>query len=379
MSPSPSFTFGPPALKGLTLARAGTDRAAVHRFDPAFLAGLVADAGTRVLLVAGAKVAVAPLPAPPAVADSPAVAPPCAGKAADDGWASYGTGAVALRYFAPEELSGIGLPLGNMAGLVPETGDTVNADVTRGIGGYLGEGGGTHYAAAILPAGPGAPPAPGPAPELEARLAPLGPIEWVSLRSVGAQLADVDAGVATAATALAEWHRRERFCPRCGGATTVGQAGWVRHCTTCHAELYPRTDPAVIVAVTDPADRLLLSHSVGWASKQCSVQAGFVEAGEALEAAVRREVMEEVGLRLEAVTYLGSQAWPFPRSLMCAFAARAAVADVHVDGVELESARWFTRAEFGEAVGSGAIRIAPRSAIARSMMEAWYGEPLNVP
>jgi NAD+ diphosphatase len=110
-----------------------------------------------------------------------------------------------------------------------------------------------------------------------------------------------------------------------------------------------------------------------------SVLAGFVDAGESLEGAVRREIAEEVGLDLDTVAYLGSQAWPFPRSLMCAFEARARGTDLRVDTSELAEAHWYTRDEFGAAVAGGTLRVAPRSAIARSQIERWYGRALDLP
>jgi NAD+ diphosphatase len=178
---------------------------------------------------------------------------------------------------------------------------------------------------------------------------------------------------------LAEWHRSARFCPECGAPTIVGLGGWVRHCAARGTELYPRTDPAMIVAVTDPRDRLLLSHSAAWPPGLWSVQAGFLEAGESLEGTVRREVHEEVGLDLASVEYLGSQAWPFQRSLRCAFRARSTGDDVRVDGEEVLAARWFTRAELADAVADGSVIIAPSSAIARFMIEDWFGKAFDVP
>ncbi len=132
-----------------------------------------------------------------------------------------------------------------------------------------------------------------------------------------------DAGLGVTAVALAAWHRSHRCCPRCGTPTVVGHAGWVRHCPTDGRDQYPRTDPAVIMAVVDDDDRLLLGHAATWPERRFSTLAGYVEPGEGLEQAVRREVDEEVGVRIGEVTYRGSQPWPFPASIMLAFVGRA--------------------------------------------------------
>jgi NAD+ diphosphatase len=202
---------------------------------------------------------------------------------------------------------------------------------------------------------------------------------WVSLRQIGATLPDLDAGLAVTAVALASWHAKAGFCPTCGASTTPINAGWVRRCDAEGTDLFPRMDPAVIVAVTDPDERLLLARAQHFPPGRYSVLAGFVDAGESLEAAVRREVGEEVGLDLRDVIYVGSQAWPFPSSLMCAFTARATGTDLTVDSRELAEARWYTRQEFGDAIADGTIRVAPRSAIARSQIERWYARPLDMP
>jgi NAD+ diphosphatase len=202
---------------------------------------------------------------------------------------------------------------------------------------------------------------------------------WASLREVAASLSDLEAGLAVTAAALAAWHARAGFCPACGAQTIPVNAGWVRRCEAEGTDVFPRMDPAVIVAVRDRADRLLLARARHFPPGQVSVLAGFVDAGESLEGAVRREIGEEVGLRLEDIVYLGSQAWPFPSSLMCAFEARAAGTDLSVDPGELAEARWYTRDEFAAAIADGTMRIAPRSAIARSQIERWYTRPLELP
>ena len=135
------------------------------------------------------------------------------------------------------------------------------------------------------------------------------------------RLDGAEAGLATTAVALDAWHDRHVRCPRCGAATRVEQAGWIRVCVVDGSEHYPRTDPAVIMAVVDDADRILLGHAAQWAPGRWSTLAGFVEAGESLEHAVRREVLEETGVVVGEVAYRGSQPWPFPASLMLGFRA----------------------------------------------------------
>lgn len=204
---------------------------------------------------------------------------------------------------------------------------------------------------------------------------------WLSLRQVGADVDDTDAGLLTTATALGEWHHRHGHCPRCGAPTEVVQGGWVRRCPQDGSEHYPRTDPAVIMAVVDADDRLLLGSGVAWPADRVSVLAGFVEAGESLESAVVREVKEEVGLDVGDLVYRGNQPWPFPASLMLGFRASTPLSapDLVVDPVELSSARWHTREELGEAVADGRLTLPPRVSIARRLIEEWFGGPIAGP
>lgn len=199
---------------------------------------------------------------------------------------------------------------------------------------------------------------------------------WGSLRELGAQLGTRDVGLATEAVALAAWHAAHPRCPRCGEPTEPVEGGWVRRCTNDGSDHYPRTDPAVIMAVLDSDDRLLLGHAAQWPSGRFSTLAGYVEPGEPLEAAVRREVLEEVGITVGAVEYRGSQPWPFPASLMLGFVAHAETTDIQVDGVEVTDARWFTREEIAAAVGSGELGLPSRASIARALVEDWYGGEL---
>jgi len=195
--------------------------------------------------------------------------------------------------------------------------------------------------------------------------------ECWSLRRAWPLLSDVEAQAAVAGVALAAWHDDFRFCPACGGPLHGVAGGWAADCAGCGAQHFPRIDPAIIVALIDDADRLLLGGQPSW-GKRRSVFAGFVTAGESLEQAVHREVGEEVGLTIDHLRFFGSQPWPLPRSLMVAFTAHVAnPGDVHVDGREIIQADWFTRDEARAAWASGAIdRPAPMS-IASRMIDAW--------
>lgn len=200
---------------------------------------------------------------------------------------------------------------------------------------------------------------------------------WASVRDVGNVMTALDAGAATAAVALVAWHQRNPRCPLCGGVTEPALAGWVRRCVVDASEHYPRTDPAVIVAVTDEEDRLLLGHGAQWPAKRFSLIAGFVEPGESLEVASRREVLEETGVIVGEVTYVASQPWPFPASLMLGMRGRALSTDIQVDGVEVTEARWVSRADLAEQVASEELLLPMGSSIARVIIEDWYGGPIG--
>jgi NAD+ diphosphatase len=200
---------------------------------------------------------------------------------------------------------------------------------------------------------------------------------WAGLRAVGVLLDDTGAGLFTAAVALANWHAANPRCSRCGGSTVVVQAGWARECPACGAEHYPRTDGAVIMAVVDDQDRILLGRQARWPDRRYSCLAGFVEPGESLEAAVRREVFEEAAVQVGEVEYRGSQPWPFPASLMVGFRARATSTEITVDGEELVSARWWSREELGLDIATGELLLPPAVSIARRLIEDWFGAPLR--
>ena len=166
-------------------------------------------------------------------------------------------------------------------------------------------------------------------------------------------------------------------CPACGAATELEQAGWSRHCPACGRVHFPRTDPAVIVAVTDAdGERLLLGSNAAWPQGRYSCFAGFAEAGESLESAVQREVEEEAGVPVADAVYQGSQPWPYPRSLMLGFRAVTADSDAaRPDGEEIVDVRWFTRDEIAAALaGEGGITLPGPASIAHRLITQWLGE-----
>ncbi|MFD2090442.1 NAD(+) diphosphatase [Blastococcus deserti] len=193
---------------------------------------------------------------------------------------------------------------------------------------------------------------------------------WSGLREIGADLGDLDAGLLVEAIGILEWHERNRFSPLTGNATTIERAGWVQRDPGTGSEIFPRTDPAVIMLVHDGGDRVVLGRQAVWPPGRFSILAGFVEPGESAEAAVAREVAEEVGLRVTDIRYVGSQPWPFPQSLMLGFVARAEGADdLVVDPTEIEEARWFTREELSR--GAGPAALPPPVSIARHILDRW--------
>ena len=203
------------------------------------------------------------------------------------------------------------------------------------------------------------------------------PDRWVGLRDVGARLDARDTGLLTEAVALANWHASHRFSPRSGKPLLPEQGGWVLRASDDSFEVFPRTDPAIIVAVLDNQDRLLLGSNAMWQGDRFSLLAGFVEPGESLEAAVEREIFEESGVRVNNPRYLGSQPWPFPSSLMLGFAAMADEGQdwtLAPDGTEILELRWFTREELRS--NSDLILPGPTS-IARAIIDAWIAGRLG--
>ncbi|OLZ68643.1 NADH pyrophosphatase [Streptomyces sp. IMTB 2501] len=211
-------------------------------------------------------------------------------------------------------------------------------------------------------------------PDLESCRAPG--VREAGLREIAALLTARDAGLLVHAVALDTWHRTHPFCPRCAHSTEIAFGGHMRRCLSCGTEHFPRTDPAVIMLVTDGQDRCLLARNSAWPEGRWSVLAGFVDPGESLEQAVRRELLEEVGVRTDSVEYAGSQAWPFPASLMIGFFGRATDPGITVDGEEIAQACWFSRAQLREAMAEGAVALPSGVSIARVMIEHWHGGPL---
>jgi NAD+ diphosphatase len=199
---------------------------------------------------------------------------------------------------------------------------------------------------------------------------------WTGLREVGADLGDLDAGLLAQAVGILEWHERNRFSPLSGAATTIERAGWSQRDPETGAELFPRTDPAVIMLVHDGGDRCVLGRQPVWPPGRYSILAGFVEPGESAEAAVVREVAEEVGLRVTDVRYVASQPWPFPQSLMLGFTARAeGDLTLRLDDEEIEEAQWFSRDQLRS--GEGPRALPPPVSIARNIIDRWLDGDLN--
>lgn len=201
---------------------------------------------------------------------------------------------------------------------------------------------------------------------------------FVELRAIMADLSPRDAELAATAKALAHWHRSHGFCAACGAPSVPAMAGWQRDCPACGAHHFPRTDPVVIMLITR-GNSLLLGRSHGWPAGMYSLLAGFVEPGETVEAAVRREVAEETGIRVGAVRYLASQPWPFPASLMIGCAGEAQTASIRLDPAELEDALWLTREEVALAAAGGNPALHPprKGSIARFLIDAWLADHLD--
>lgn len=201
--------------------------------------------------------------------------------------------------------------------------------------------------------------------------------KWANLRTIGSTLSNRDAGLLTEALGILNWHATHAFSPRSGSPTIVEKGGWVRRDLETGAELFPRTDAAIIVGVTDVDDRILLGSSALWETNRFSLLAGFVEPGESLEAAVAREVFEESGIRVADPVYLGSQPWPFPASLMLGFTAKVDAtreSALNPDGVEILALRWFSRDDLRNSRDE--ILLPGPTSIAHAIIEEWYGQPI---
>jgi NAD+ diphosphatase len=200
---------------------------------------------------------------------------------------------------------------------------------------------------------------------------------WKNLREIGEFLPLDQYFLALQGQALANWHFANPFCHYCGGKTKSAKGGAIRICITEERELFPRTDPAIITLLYDEADRILLGRQKVWVENRYSNFAGFVEAAESFEETVQREAKEEAGVDVVDIEYLGSQAWPFPQSLMIAFSARVLdPASAKADGEEIEDLRWYTKSELVNDLKSGRLSLPPKMSVSRKMIEAWYGSEL---
>ncbi|GAA3594814.1 NAD(+) diphosphatase [Klugiella xanthotipulae] len=299
----------------LPLAASVDDRDAATRENPVALAAALSSPETRFVVLVGAE----------------AILLPSAG-------ADRGSDAPRLALLTRDEL--------------PGEGDDFY------LGRILESGRSTHVALRVLTNSP-------------ATRYPLG-----NLRALAHLLPARDAALLTQSLALANWHSRYRFSPSTGRATVVDQGGWMRRDPDSGEQFFPRTDPAVIVLVRDRDDRILLGSNVLWEAGRYSLLAGFVEAGESLEAAVLREVAEESGLRVVEPTYRASQPWPFPRSLMLGFTARLADDETPTnavpDGQEIVDLMWVSRDEVRADLPS--LRLPGKSSIARALIDEWLAE-----
>ncbi|WP_152649857.1 NAD(+) diphosphatase [Demequina oxidasica] len=182
--------------------------------------------------------------------------------------------------------------------------------------------------------------------------------------------------LAATAVAITTWHTNHPRCAKCGEPTRVTTGGWVRRCDNDERDHYPRTDAAIIVAITDAEDRLLMAHASYWSPGRFSHLAGYVEPGESFEQAVHREVYEEASLKVHDLVYVGSQPWPFPASIMVGFTARVDDPNFSLDDDEITEAHFVTRAQLAAHVADGSMIVAPKGSIARRMMDDWYGGPV---
>lgn len=196
---------------------------------------------------------------------------------------------------------------------------------------------------------------------------------FTTLREIGANLHDLHSELALHAIALTNWHHTHPRCAKCGAPTRVDFGGAVRVCDQDGSQHHPRTDSAVIVLVRDNADRILLGHQPIWPEGRYSCFAGFLEPGETFEQCVSREVLEESGVRVRDINYLGSQPWPFPASIMISFEAITdAPNEARPDGSEITEVKWFTRAELKTATEDGSLLLPPSMSVARKMIERWF-------
>ena len=203
-----------------------------------------------------------------------------------------------------------------------------------------------------------------------AGLTGAGGAAFVDLRRVGPLLPRAESALLAYARGMVHWHQRHAFCAQCGAPTLPAEVGHLRRCDACGAVHFPRTDPAVIMLVHD-GNRCLLGRQASWATGMHSTLAGFVEPGESLEEAVRREVAEETGIAVADIRYHSAQPWPFPSSLMLGFTARALSTAIELDTRELEAARWFERDFLRRHQDDDEFRLPRADSIARRLIEEW--------
>ena len=195
---------------------------------------------------------------------------------------------------------------------------------------------------------------------------------FAELRAMMTSLSARDAELAATAKAVIAWHRSHRFCSSCGHESAVADAGWRRQCPSCNTPHFPRTDPVVIMLITS-GDNVLVGRSVGWPEGMYSLLAGFVEPGETMQAAVRREVIEETNVHVGMVSFLASQPWAFPSSLMLGCYGEAETTEITVDPAELEDAKWVSRKEMRQAIDGlhPTMTAARKGAVAHFLLENW--------
>jgi NAD+ diphosphatase len=201
---------------------------------------------------------------------------------------------------------------------------------------------------------------------------------FAELRQAMTRLSPLDAEIAATAKGVLDWHRTHGFCANCGSPTDAGKAGWMRGCAGCGRMHFPRTDPVVIMLITR-GNSVLLGRSPAWPEGFFSCLAGFMEPGETLEAAVRREVWEETGIRVGPVSYLSSQPWPFPGSLMLGAHGEAISEQIEIDPEEIAEAIWLSREDMAEVLAGNHARILParEGAIAHFLLQNWLADTLD--
>lgn len=201
---------------------------------------------------------------------------------------------------------------------------------------------------------------------------------FAELRRIMTRLSPRDAELASTAKAIQSWHLSHKFCARCGAESRISMSGWQRGCDACGGQHFPRTDPVVIMLITR-GNRVLMGRSPGWPDGMYSLLAGFVEPGETIEAAVRREVHEEAGIRVGKVAYLSSQPWAFPTSLMFGCHGEALSDEITIDPAEIDDAKWYTREDIMLAFGGAHAELMParKGAIAHFLLRNWLADTLE--